>query len=189
MKAKIIRAVICASLMLLGISSQGHPMAQAQSGTSELDQYTTNKLNGISNQNSAKRFSSNRFMNQATRRSIPRYSQYSNQDIKQQIFGSTATSRPKNKPFSSVSRGPAVTPYLGLSGLPTGGAPNYYSNVKPQLEQQRVNQRNQRQARAMQHQLNQVAAQGPYSIKGSENIAPTGHAAVYLNLGGYYPGR
>jgi hypothetical protein len=190
-KAKVFSAFISASLMLLGISPQGHSSARAQSGTksSNLDQYTKNRLNSYKYQNSTKRYSTSRFTKQAYRQSVPRYSQYSNTNIRSQIFGNTSTSRPKNKPFSSATRGPSVTPYLGLSGLPTGGAPNYYSNVKPRLEQQRVNQRNQRQARAMQHQLNQVAAQGPYSIKGSDAMAPTGHAAVHMNLGGYYPQR
>jgi hypothetical protein len=186
-KAKVFSAFISASLMLLGISPLGHSLVRAQSGTSNLDQYTKNRLGSYQRNNSVQRYSASNYANQAMRTSVPRYAQYSNVKIRNQIFGSNSSNRPKSKPFSSATRGPAVTPYLGLSGLPTGGAPNYYSNVKPQLEQQRINQRSQRQARAMQHQLNQVAAQGPYSIKGSENLAPTGHAAVHMNLGGYYP--
>lgn len=188
-KAKFFSALLSTGLILLGISPQGPSLLRAQSGASALDQYTTNRLNGIKGANSISRFSASRYTKQAIRTSIPRYAQYNNSNLQKQVFGSTGSSRPKKKPFSSVSRGPSVTPYLGLAGIPTGGAPNYYSKVKPLLEQQRINQRNQRQNAAMQHQLNQVAAQPPFNPKGSDTMAPTGHAAVYMNYGGYYPQR
>ncbi len=98
-----------------------------------------------------------------------------------------------SKPFSNVSRSPAVSPYLGLSSA-FNQANSYYNTVRPQQEQRRVNQQLQRQGNANQSRLNQMAAQGPYSVKGNENSAPTGHAAVfqsmgnYLNTGGYFAG-
>lgn len=98
-----------------------------------------------------------------------------------------------SKPFSNVSRSPAVSPYLGLSSA-FNQANSYYNTVRPQQEQQRVNQQLQRQGNANQSRLNQMAALGPYSVKGNENSAPTGHAAVfqsmgnYLNTGGYFAG-
>jgi len=185
-KAKIFSAFLGTSLMLLGIFPQGNSLVRAQSGTKGLDQYTKNRLNNIYRRNSASKFTSSRYTNQAYR-SVPQYAQYSNSKIRSQIYSGINKSRPKKKPFSSTHRGPSVTPYLGLSGLPTGGAPNYYSNVKPRLDQQRINQQNQRRNQAMQHQLNQVAAQPPFNPKGSDTIAPTGHTAAFMNLGGYYP--
>jgi len=188
-KAKIFSAFLSAGLMLPGLSPLGNSLARAQSGTGTLGQYTKNQLGNIKGANSASRFSTSRYTQHATRTSVPRYAQYNNSKIQSRVFGSLASSRPKNKPFSSASRGPTVTPYLGLGGLPTGGAPNYYTNVKPRLEQQRVNRRNQQRNQALQHQLNQVAAQPPFNPKGSEAMAPTGHAAAFMNYGGYYPQR
>ena len=96
-----------------------------------------------------------------------------------------ALSRP-NKPFSSISRGPSVTPYLALDNPFTSPATSYYTQIRPQLEQQRINQQQERQNQQMQRQLGQIGAQPPYDPTGSEMRAPTGHASVYMNYGGYY---
>jgi hypothetical protein len=98
---------------------------------------------------------------------------------------SGALARP-NKPFSSISRGPSVTPYLALEQPFSNSATNYYTLVRPQLEQQRINQQMQRQTELMQRQISQVSAQPPMNPAGSQLIAPTGHPAVYMNYGGYY---
>jgi hypothetical protein len=187
--------IAAACLFAYSLSCWGIPnpwttnQVHAQSSTSDLSTYTKNRLNAAPNRNSMKHFSANRFEQRAYQRAVPQYSQY--KGVNKQIFSTFNSSknqtRKKNKPFSSSTRGPAVTPYLGLTGLPSGGAPNYYSNVKPQLDQQRLNQRAQRENMKMQHQLNQMSAQAPFNPKGSEQMAPTGHAAVYLDLGGYYP--
>ncbi len=91
-----------------------------------------------------------------------------------------------SKPFSSVSRGPSVTPYLALDQPFSNSATNYYTLVRPQLEQQRINQQMQRQTEMMQRQLSQVTSRPPYDPTGSEMNSPTGHGAVYMNYGGYY---
>jgi hypothetical protein len=94
-------------------------------------------------------------------------------------------SRP-NKPFSSISRGPTVTPYLALDQPFANTATNYYTLIRPQLEQQRINDQVQRQAQLMQRQMSQFTSRPPYDPTGSETMAPTGHASVYMNHGGYY---
>jgi hypothetical protein len=96
-----------------------------------------------------------------------------------------ALGRP-NKPFSTISRGPSVTPYLALDQPFANSATNYYTLVRPQLEQQRINQQMQRQTELMQRQLSQVTSRPPYDPQGSEMMAPTGHGAVYMNYGSYY---
>jgi hypothetical protein len=55
------------------------------------------------------------------------------------------------------------------------------------IEQQKVNQQMQAQNQRMQRQLSSIFAQAPYDPQGSEMRAPTGHAAVFMNYGGYYP--
>ncbi len=178
------------SLSCWGIPNPGTTnQVHAQSSSSNLGTYTRNRLKATQNRNSTKHFSANRFQERAYRESVPQYSQF--KGVNKQIFStfnsSRNSTRTKTKPFSSATRSPTVTPYLGLTGLPTGGAPNYYTNVKPRLDQQRVNQRAQQQNMKMQRDLNQMAARAPFNPKGSEQMAPTGHAAVYLDLGGYYP--
>ena len=96
-----------------------------------------------------------------------------------------ALSRP-NKPFSSISRGPSVTPYLALDNPFTSPATSYYTQIRPQMEQQRINQQQERQNQQMQRQLGQIGSTPPYDPTGSEMRAPTGHASVYMNYGGYY---
>ena len=98
----------------------------------------------------------------------------------------------RSKPFSSVTQGPTVSPYLALSA-PRAAASDYYNIIRPQQQQRRENQRQQRQAIQQQRRLNQMAARAPFSTTGDENSAPTGHVAVfqslgsYQNTGGYFP--
>ena len=189
MSKKFHLAAACLIACGLGCWDIPNPLSTTRGYGQDLSPYTKNRLNSLVRRNSVKQHSSQRYQNRAYTQSVPQYRQFTGTN--RQSFSSFGQSqqrtRKKNKPFSSVSRGPSVTPYLGLTGLPTGGATNYYANVKPQLEQQRVNQRAQQQNLKFQHQLNQMAAQAPFDPKGSEQMAPTGHAAVYLNLGGYYP--
>jgi hypothetical protein len=91
-----------------------------------------------------------------------------------------------SKPFSSISKGPSVTPYLALDNPFTSPATSYYTQIRPQMEQQRVNQEQQRQNQLLQRQMSQYTAIRPYDPTGSEMRAPTGHAAVHMNYGGYY---
>ncbi len=116
------------------------------------------------------------------------------QGINQKNFlgtGSTPLSR-ASKPFSTVTRGPAVSPYLALSSRGASGS-SYQSIIRPQQRKQRESQKQQAFAIRRQHQLNQAAARAPYSTTGDENSAPTGHAAVFQSLGsfqntgGYFP--
>jgi len=91
-----------------------------------------------------------------------------------------------NKPFSSIAKGPSVTPYLALDNPFTSPATSYYTQIRPQMEQQRINQQQERQNMLMQRQISQYTALQPYDPTGSDARAPTGHASVYMNYGGYY---
>lgn len=91
-----------------------------------------------------------------------------------------------NKPFSSIAKGPSVTPYLALDNPFTSPATSYYTQIRPQMEQQRINQQQERQNQLMQRQISQYSALQPYDPTGSDARAPTGHASVYMNYGGYY---
>ena len=104
-------------------------------------------------------------------------------------FSSNVSSTgPVVKPFSGANFGsPSVTPYLSLSSPFSSTATNYYTQVRPQIDQQRLIQQQQQQNIAVQRQLNSISARPPYDVAGSARIAPTGHSAVFDNTLGYYP--
>ena len=105
---------------------------------------------------------------------------------------SFSSSLSPRKPFSGVTRGPTVSPYLALS-RPFGSATDYQTIVRPLREQQRQQQQQQRYNIQNQRRLNSMAAKAPFNTRGDENAAPTGHGAgfqrlgTYLNTGGYFP--
>lgn len=149
--------------------------------------FSQTQLNQLNSRNSASAFTSQRVVSQVFNRTVPQYNFSSvNRGLFKGAMGAPTASR--QKPFSQVQRGPSVTPYLGLvSDNPfTSSTTNYFNNVRPQLEQQKVNEKLQMQNIRMQKQLEEVATKPPYDITGSDDRAPTGHAAVYQNNGGVY---
>ncbi|MCA9261191.1 MAG: hypothetical protein KDA61_18375 [Planctomycetales bacterium] len=137
----------------------------------------------VTNVGNAARYGADAIRNRIYSEAVPQY-WFSN--VNRGMFQSSSTAR-RSKPFSSMQTGSSVSPYLGLSQPFTSSATNYYTQVRPQIEQQRAQEAMQRQIMQQQRQMGQYAVQGPYSIRGSERYAPTGHAAVFMNYGGYYP--
>ncbi len=162
-------------------------LAQAQSGANN---FGSTRVNSFVNRVGASQFTTGRFQDQITSRALSRDNRFVRPDLGSYTPPSSGQS---SKPFSSVTRRPAVSPYLALNNS-FNQVSDYYNIVRPQREQRQVNQQLQRQNRSNQSRLNQLASKGPYSPKGNENSAPTGHAAVfqslgtYLNTGGYYAG-
>jgi len=159
--------------------------------------FGTTRANEFRNNNSSNRFSSDTMKSRLNYQSVSR-NRFAPRASRTPPSRSTAAQRAP-KPFSSISRGPAVSPYLALSD-PRSQASDFYNIIQPRREQrrmnqqqQRVNQQLQRENQANQHRLNQMAAVGPFDPRGSETVAPTGHAAVfqhmgnYLSYGGYFP--
>lgn len=143
--------------------------------------------------NSAQRFTSQNMQAGVINRALPQNSGFSgmNRGLLKGAMGSHAAPQ-KSKPFSAVKQGPSQSPYMGmLAQTPfTSTNSNYFNIVKPQLDAQRAEQRAQdKQKAAMlqyQQQLTQAASKGPYDPAGSEERAPTGHVATYMNNGGAY---
>ena len=94
-----------------------------------------------------------------------------------------------NKPFSDVNSRPTVSPYLNLfrDDFQGGGDFNYQTLVRPQLQQQRFNQRFQDEAQAISRRVQQISAQPAYSPQGSRSQYPTGHQTVFGYYGRFYP--
>lgn len=162
------------ALNLISVSA-----ALAQSGGSV---YTQTNLNVIQRRNSAANFSTQQIKSNLYRRTVP---QYAYNTLNRNLFSSQLNGG--QKPFSGVQRG-GVSPYLGLSAPFSSTAEQYYTQVRPQLQQQRAAQQQaQRAALIQQQRMNDIAAQQPYDPTGSETMMPTGHQTVFQNYGGYYP--
>ena len=79
---------------------------------------------------------------------------------------------------------PTVSPYLNLLRNDNGPVPNYYSLVRPQLNQQ-----------AFDRQIGSVARLQSLSIQRLEDVAQmqttrsTGTGSVYRNLSHFYPAK
>ena len=147
--------------------------------------YTQGQLNILKNRNSASTFTSQRIKSQVFNGSVP---QYNFSSVNRGLFKGAMSGQANSKPFSHVNQGPSSSPYLGLlSDNPfTSTTTNYFNNVRPRIEQQKMNEKLMQQNMKMQQQLTEAAARPPYDVTGSEERAPTGHAAVYQNNGGVY---
>ncbi len=92
------------------------------------------------------------------------------------------------KPFQNVNKGPTVTPYLQLDTIESsGGVPNYYSRVLPQLQQQQAIQAQAAELRQLQQRIRANYGGGVISNNRNGGVPTTGHSAQFLNNGGYFP--
>lgn len=151
---------------------------QAQSSV-----YTQTQMNALYRRNSVSNFTSNQLRSNIYNRTVPRYN-YS--DVNRNLFSGVLNNGPGAKPFQNSGGGGSVTPWLALSSPFSSPTQNYYTQVRPQLDQQRINQQQAMRNEQLRRQLTSMAARGPYSATGSETLAPTGHGAVYMNYGSYY---
>lgn len=165
-------------ILTLAITGTFASTAGAQGGD-----YTRNQLQSLRVNNSTAGFTSSRVRAQTYRSAIPQYS-FSN--VSRNVFGSLGNTGMGSKPFSGVNSGPSVSPYLNLSSPFSSSATSYYSMVRPQMEQQRINEQIERRNIMLQRQLNSMTAVPPYELRGDSDVAPTGHAAVYMNYGNYF---
>ncbi len=167
-----VKILACLSFAVLFCALVGD-RAQAQSGTSSFE------LDRFQHRNSISSFSSQRFINRA--QSVTRFGAGG---VNRRTYGGASSPQRQQKPFSSINRGPTVSPYLALSGS-LNSVSDYYNIVRPQQEQARANERLQRQTLSNQRRLNQLAAQGPYNLQGDDSLAPTGHSASYMFFGNF----
>jgi hypothetical protein len=170
MRSLIVLATVCGALI-----TTGSAFGQAIGG------YATSEVNRLQGSSNPAAYSASRLRANVVNSSVPRYSFAGvTAGLNQNVLGTTS------KPFSSIQRGPSVTPYLAFDQPFSNTATSYYTQIRPQLEQQRINQQMQRQQQQMQRQMGEITSRPPYDPQGSENMAPTGHASVYMNYGGYY---
>jgi hypothetical protein len=172
---KHLSLIVAACLALLSDGSK----LFGQAATSN---YAAAQLNLLKNQNSASSYSIANFRQQAMTSAIGTTGV---PGVNFRSYGLQSTNlSSRRKPFSGSQLSPTVSPYLALSN-PFATATDYYNVVRPQQEQRRVNQQVAHQQALQQRELNKMAAQGPYSITGNADMAPTGHAAGYMQYGAY----
>jgi hypothetical protein len=91
------------------------------------------------------------------------------------------------KPFSQIYRRPVVSPYLNLDRNDGGAAPNYFTLVQPQLQQQRYNQQQARRIDRLQREVGALQSTAGFTPFANEGIRATGHAATFMNTSHYFP--
>jgi hypothetical protein len=101
----------------------------------------------------------------------------------------TSPPRTMQKPFSQIGYAPTISPYLQLDrgnnmNEPT---PNYFTFVRPRLQQHETNRRQEAELRRLGHQVRQATTM---ETQGStEQSKPaTGHRTYFLNTGQFYSG-
>ncbi len=102
---------------------------------------------------------------------------------------SLGASASASKPFSSYSSPPTVSPYMNLFRVDLNGNNNFnYSTlVRPQLQQQQMNEQLQRQNLQNSRRIQSIAAQADYNPQGAKDMYPTGHETAFSYTGHYYP--
>jgi hypothetical protein len=104
------------------------------------------------------------------------------------IFGGSGA--PAQKPFANASRGPTVSPWLGLFGNGvTSSDFNYNTIVRPMLQQQETNRNLQRQQQELGQRFQQLSGQPAFDPRGSQSQAPTGHTTVFQYFSHFYPSK
>lgn len=80
---------------------------------------------------------------------------------------------------------PTISPYLNLlRNDNVGGLPNYYSLVRPQLQQQTFNQQQRAfNAQQLSFEAQQAAALGSLSNQVQPLVTPTGKASGFMTQG------
>ncbi len=118
---------------------------------------------------------------------IPAFCLYLVASVTSQAFAQQYRS-PRYQPAT-----PTISPYLNLLRQDTGPVPNYYSLVRPQLQQQAVNDQqqgfNQRQQQTNLLQQQEITAvnKGLVELRPAP-IRATGTAGGFMNRSHYYPG-
>ena len=97
------------------------------------------------------------------------------------------------QPFANVQQSPTTSPYLNLLNRQGTGLPTYQSLVKPQIQQQQENARQQQQIQHLARQQSKLAGGGlTQATRGiSTEIRQTGHVTASMDYLHYFqrPGQ
>jgi hypothetical protein len=191
----MLKNFVLASALLIGVSIGGFAMAQAPvfgnpKPLSNTGGYAAQEMRSVYRSAIGTGYSANTLnqlsLNRATAR-IPNVGQASAPGSRLDTglggFGNSS------KPYANYSPAPTVSPYLNLFREDLDGQSdlNYQTLVQPQLRQQAINERQQRENFDLTRRLQSIAAQSDYNPAGSTSQPPTGHQTVFMYYGHYYP--
>ena len=92
-------------------------------------------------------------------------------------------------PYGDPLQRPTVSPYLNLlRGTSEGALPNYYTLVRPQLQQRAAALQQQASINQLQRQVNSLPRRDRLSGVSGE-IRTTGHTTLFQNYSHYYQRR
>ncbi len=107
-----------------------------------------------------------------------------------------ATNRPPqrlvyapNKPFNDIQREPTVSPYLNLfrdDDDRDDQVPNYFTLVRPQLEQQQKNRAQNRELQRLGRTIRTLEYQQQLNTSTATGVPSTGHRTRFFDTTGYY---
>ena len=91
------------------------------------------------------------------------------------------------KPFTDIQRTPTISPYLNLTRDDDfNGLPNYFALVRPQLQQEEINRRQQRSIYSLNNDVRMIESRFAIPPQGDPGIRPTGHAVYFMNYSHYF---
>lgn len=93
---------------------------------------------------------------------------------------------PDTSPFRGQFYRPPVSPYLNLFRNDAGLAPNYYTLVRPQLQQLRFNQRESYAVGRLEQATAVLTTRSSQRGDASDLVRPTGHPARFFDYSHYY---
>lgn len=151
----------------------------------------------VTRRTSPSNFTSRQMTGDLINRSLPQGTRMFNQGLLSSATGATSSQGVRSKSFAQVKQGVSSSPYMGLLATDPFSSTNqnYMDKVRPQIQRQQQEQQRAKEQRQLQymraqqlqqHQLTEAAAEGPYDVKGSDNMVPTGHVAAFMNNGGIY---
>jgi hypothetical protein len=104
---------------------------------------------------------------------------------------SPRSTRRQPKPFEGVEHEPTLSPYLNLDQDEddTENVPNYFTLVRPRIEQLETNRLQQREIQQLRGQVQSMAASGVASPQDGGQSAGRTRPAMFMNTAQFYGGR
>ncbi len=92
------------------------------------------------------------------------------------------------KPFGNIQREPTVSPYLNLfrDENDDDQVPNYFTLVRPQLEQQQENRSQVRELQKLKQMVRTLEYQQQLNSNSNSGVPSTGHRTRFFDTTGYY---
>lgn len=93
------------------------------------------------------------------------------------------------RPFASVEREPTISPYLNLFRDDEDNdeaVPNYFTLVRPQVEQRQINLQQQRELQRIESRVRTVQYEQEAGTARTGPLPATGHGTRFFNTGSYY---